>query len=178
MPEAEVSKSAPAPVDMMNQLADLAPTSALAAVRGLRPDVVRHSQGSYDTLVAPPTAQGLTLVERAFVALRVAILTDSQTLINHYHQRLVELGVSASMLAAATERDGTTVADPRTAAILHHVDRLTRAPGQATPADLQKLQAAGVSGPEIVTLSQLIAFLSFQVRVLPVLSLLGEGEAA
>jgi len=161
---------------MMNQLAGLAPTSAMAAVRALRPDVVRHSQGSYETLVAPPTAQGLTLVERALVALRVAILTDSQPLIAHYHERLAALEVSAPMLAAITERSGTTAPDPRTDAIIRHVDRLTRTPGQATPADLQQLQAAGLSGPEIVTLSQLIAFLSFQVRVLPVLSLLGEGE--
>lgn len=176
MPETEVSTPAVAPGDMMNQLAGLAPTSALAAVRALRPDVVRHSQGSYDTLIAPPAATGLTLVERALVALRVAVLTESQTLVAHYHQRLVALGVSASMLGAVTERDGTTVPDLRTAAIIRHVDLLTSAPGQATPADLQQLQAAGLSGPEIVTLSQLIAFLSFQVRVLPVLSLLGEGE--
>lgn len=177
MPEAEVNTPVATTVDMMNQLAGLAPTSALAAVRALRPDVVRHSQGSYDTLIAPPVATGLTLVERALVALRVAVLTDSQPLITHYQQRLGELGVSASMLATVTERAGTTAHDLRTAAIIRHVDLLTRAPGQATPAALQQLQAAGLSGPEIVTLSQLIAFLSFQVRVLPVLSLLGEGEA-
>ena len=176
MPETEVSTPAVAPGDMMNQLAGLAPTSALAAVRALRPDVVRHSQGSYDTLLAPPTATGLTLVERALVALRVAVLTDSQSLITYYQQRLDELGVSASMLAAVTARDGTNASELRTAAIIRHVDLLTSAPGQATPAALQQLQAAGLSGPEIVTLSQLIAFLSFQVRVLPVLSLLGEGE--
>lgn len=173
----EVSTPAPSPSDIMNQLAGLAPASPIAAVRALRPDVVRHSQGSYDTLIAPPTATGLTLVERALVALRVAVLTESQPLIVHYQQRLAELGDEGSMLAAVTARDGTPATDPRTAAIIRHVDRLTSAPGQATPADLQQLQAAGLSGPEIVTLSQLIAFLSFQVRVLPVLSLLGEGEA-
>lgn len=173
----EVSTSAPSPNDMMNQLAGLSLASATAAVRALRPDVVRHSQGSYDTLVAPPTATGLTLVERALVALRVAILTDSQPLIIHYHQQLAELEVAAPMLAAVTERNGATASDLRTAAIIRHVDRLTAAPGQATPTDLQRLQAAGLSGPEIVTLAQLIAFLSFQVRVLPVLSLLAKGEA-
>lgn len=175
MPQAEVSTSATPTVDTMNQLAGLSPTSAMAAVRALRPDVVRHSQGSYDTLLAPPTATGLTLVERTLVALRVAVLTESQTLITHYQQRLAEWGVSAPLLAA-TARSGATAPDPRTAAILRHVDLLTGAPGQATPLALQQLQAAGLSGPEIVTLSQLIAFLSFQVRLLPVLSLLGEGE--
>ena len=178
MPETEVSTPAVAPGDIMNQLAGLAPTSATTAVRALRPDVVRHSQGSYDALVAPPTATGLTLVERTLVALRVAVLTESQPLIAHYQQRLAELGIAGPMLAAVTVRNGTTVAAPRLAAIIRHVDLLTGTPGQATPADLQQLQAAGLSGPEIVTLAQLIAFLSFQVRVLPVLSLLGEGETA
>lgn len=178
MSHEEVSTPAAATADMMNQLAGLSPTSATASVRALRPDVVRHSQGSYATLLAPHTATGLTLVERALVALRIAVLTDSNPLIAHYHQRLAELGVSAPMLTAVTERNGATASDLRTAAIIRHVDRLTAAPGQATPTDLQQLQAAGLSGPEIVTLSQLIAFLSFQVRVLPVLSLLVEGEAA
>lgn len=178
MPHEEVSTPAAATVDMMNQLAGLSPTSAMAAVRALRPDVVRHSQGSYATLLAPPTATGLTLIERAQVALRVAVLTNSPTLVAHYRQQLTELGASSASIAALEQPDTVGMLDQRTSAIMRHVDLLTHAPGQATPHDLQHLQENGLSGPEIVTLSQLIAFLSFQVRVLPVLSLLVEGEAA
>lgn len=179
----EVSTPVPSPNDMLNELAGLAPASPIAAVRALRPDVVRHSQGSYEKLLAPPAATGLTLIERALVALRVAVLTDSPTLMQHYRQRLADLGVAPATLAAIAQpdnimADNMMALDQRSAAIMRHVDLLTRAPGQATPEDLYKLQASGLSSPEIVTLSQLIAFLSFQVRVLPVLSLLAEGEAA
>lgn len=177
MPQSEVSRSAAATVDMMNQLAGLSPTSAMAAVRALRPDVVRHSQGSYEALLAPPTVTGLTLIERAQVALRVARLADSAPLAAHYRQRLTELGASSESIAALEQHDGVDALDQRTGAIMRHVDLLTHAPGQATPHALQHLQENGLSGPEIVTLSQLIAFLNFQVRVLPVLALLAQGEA-
>lgn len=174
----EASMPATPPVDMMNTLAGLAPTSPLAAVRALRPDVVRHSQGSYDHLLAAPTTPGLSLIERTLVALRVAVLTKSAPLLAHYQQRLAELGAAPATVTAVVEPTLTGTLDQRTVAMMRHVDLLTQAPGQATPDDLQKLQASGLRGPEIVTLAQLIAFLSFQVRVLPVLSLLAEGEAA
>lgn len=175
MPPDEMSTSDAPTVDVMNQLAGLHPASAIAAVRALRPEVVRHTQGSYDSLLAPQTATGLTLVERAQVALRVAALTKSPALVAHYRQRLAELGVATETIAAIEESHSTAALDQRTVAILRHVDRLTRAPGEATPSNLHALQASGLSGQEIVTLSQLIAFLSFQVRVLPVVSLLAEG---
>ena len=177
MPHEDVSAPDRPPVDRMNQLAGLHPASATAAVRALRPDVVRHSQGSYETLLAPPQAAGLTLIERTQVALRVATLAGSAPLAAHYRQRLTELGASSESIAAIEQRDGVDALGPRTSAIMRHVDLLTEAPGQATPHDLQQLQASGLRAPEIVTLAQLIAFLSFQVRVLPVLSLLAEGKA-
>ncbi|MEZ4733877.1 MAG: CMD domain protein [Caldilineaceae bacterium] len=175
---AETATGTAAAVDIMNQLAGLAPESPVVAVRALRPPVVNHTQGSYDTLLAPQNASGLTLVERAQVALRVAVLTDSPTLIDHYRQRLVALGAASESIAALAQKDKAVVLDQRTTAIMHHVDLLTHTPGAATPAALATLQERGLRGPEIVTLSQLIAFLSFQVRVLPVLSLLAEEEAA
>src|SRR5262249_43330179 len=45
-----------------------------------------------------------------------------------------------------------------------------------TPEDLQALQQAGLSGAEVVTVSQIIAYVSFQVRVLVGLTLL-RGDA-
>jgi len=59
--------------------------------------------------------------------------------------------------------------------VLEHVDRLTKEPRVATPEDLMGLKAQGLSDAAIVTISQLIAFLSFQVRALVGLQLLAEG---
>jgi uncharacterized protein YciW len=63
---------------------------------------------------------------------------------------------------------------PREEAILRHTDLLTHEPGAATPEHLNDLRAVGLSPRDIVTISQLIALLSFQVRILTGLRLLAE----
>ncbi|MCE7989053.1 MAG: CMD domain protein [Caldilinea sp. CFX5] len=161
-------------LDLMNQLAGLAADSPLAGVRALRPEVVRHTQGSYEKLFAPADTADLTAVERAQVALRVAALNATPTLLAHYRQLLAALGVTPEQVALLEQRDRSVTLDPRTTAIMRHVDLVTRTPGAATPADLAALQASGLSVTAIVTLSQLIAFLSFQVRTLTVLTVLAE----
>lgn len=161
-------------LDVMNQLADLSPDSPLTGVRALRPDVVRHTQGSYEKLFTPTIASDLTAVERGLVALRVAALNANPILLAHYRQQLADLGVAPEQMAIFAQRDQSVTLDERTTAIMRHVDLVTRTPGAALPGDLAALQAAGLSETAIVTLSQLIAFLSFQVRTLTVLTILGE----
>ena len=53
----------------------------------------------------------------------------------------------------------------RHAAALEHTHFLIFHPRDASPARLQALLAAGLSTTDIVTLSQLVTFLSFQIRV-------------
>jgi CMD domain protein len=57
------------------------------------------------------------------------------------------------------------VLGPRLAAAFEHAHLLVFHPRDATPADLQALLDAGWSTTDIVTLSQLVAFLAFQIRV-------------
>jgi len=54
---------------------------------------------------------------------------------------------------------------PRLAAAFEHVHMLVFHPRDAAPAALQALLDAGWSTTDIVTLSQIVAFLSFQIRV-------------
>jgi len=54
---------------------------------------------------------------------------------------------------------------PRLAAAFEHVHMLVFHPRDAAPAALQALLGAGWSTTDIVTLSQIVAFLSFQIRV-------------
>ena len=55
---------------------------------------------------------------------------------------------------------------PRLAAAFEHVHMLVFHPRDAAPAALQALLDAGWSTTDIVTLSQIVAFLSFQIRVI------------
>ena len=61
---------------------------------------------------------------------------------------------------------------PRLAAAFEHVHMLVFHPRDAEPAALQALLDAGWSTTDIVTLSQIVAFLSFQIRVVTGLRIL------
>jgi CMD domain protein len=65
---------------------------------------------------------------------------------------------------------------PRLAAALEHVHLLVFHPRDATPAALQALLDAGWSTTDVVTLSQIVAFLSFQIRVVVGLRTLAGGS--
>jgi CMD domain protein len=71
-------------------------------------------------------------------------------------------------VGAATRR----TLGPRLAAAFEHVHMLVFHPRDATPAALQALLDAGWSTTDIVTLSQIVAFLSFQIRVVTGLRIL------
>jgi CMD domain protein len=69
--------------------------------------------------------------------------------------------------------DGRRVLGARLAAALEHAHLLVFRPRDAAPAAIQALLRAGWSNTAIVTLSQLVAFLSFQVRAVAGLRTLG-----
>ncbi|BDB24035.1 hypothetical protein Tamer19_29090 [Cupriavidus sp. TA19] len=155
--------SAPA-VDLIDQLTGLAPGSATHALRHQRNKVVAATQGSYDALF-DPALPGLSLAERLLVALYAARLTPSAALAAHYRARLEQLGAEAAQVRAAAEGQPQDIADPRLHAILVFTRTLIEKPVEGDQAALQALPAAGLSTPAVVTLAQLIAFLSYQVRL-------------
>ncbi|EIM28399.1 CMD domain protein [Microvirga lotononidis] len=65
----------------------------------------------------------------------------------------------------------------RLTAALEHAHLLVLHPRDASPAALQKLLDAGWSTTDIVTLSQLVSFLSFQIRVVAGLRALADASA-
>ncbi|MEJ0019348.1 MAG: hypothetical protein WDN25_22910 [Acetobacteraceae bacterium] len=139
--------------DILDQAAGLAPGSRIAALRRQRDVFLRPSQGSHDVLIAPADPGGVSLVERAVAALRVAVIERDAPLAAHYRARL-----------AAAGGDETSPAAPRLTAILRHVDLVTRAPGSATRADLEALLASGLTPRDAVVIAQIVAFVSYQVR--------------
>jgi len=162
--------------DLMNRLANIAPDAPLAAVRAERADVTRYTQSSYRALLEPDDPGGVSREEREMVALRVASLEGSTPLVTHHRERLRALGVDAAALAAVEQFPGDTALSPRLTAILRHTDLLTRGPGDATPAQLATLHDAGLTPRDVVTISQLIALMSYEVRVLTGLRLLTEAR--
>jgi CMD domain protein len=156
--------------DVMDTLAGLAPGSPLAELRRRRPDVVKHLQGSDDAIFSPQDDGGVTRAERAAAALRVATLLRDGTLVTHYRARLAALDPSGAL--ARTVEGKARITEPRWDAVLAHVDLVTRGPGSAERRDIDNLLAAGLSSHAVVSLTQLIAYVNFQSRVLAGLRML------
>ena len=64
---------------------------------------------------------------------------------------------------------------PRLAGILRHVTTIATTPGAANPTHLDALRDVGLAPRDIVTVAQIVAFVSYQTRVVAGLRLLA-GE--
>jgi alkylhydroperoxidase domain protein len=147
--------------DVISDLAGVEPGSPLESLRAQRPEAATHAQGSYNALFANPSGS-LSVTERLAAALRVATLHSATDAAEHYRHNLQTAGASSARLEA----------------ILKHADLLATRPRQARPDHLQALADAGLSTADIVTLSQVIAYVSFQVRVIAGLRLLASDAPA
>lgn len=160
-------------VDLLDSLVGIEADSPLGALRQKRADIASYIQGSYDALLEPEDESGVGRTERGLIALRVAALDKSDLLIQHYRDYLAEQNAPAEWVDATMQPGLGASLSPRLRALLEHVDRLTHEPRVATPEHLAALKTHGLSDANLVTISQLIAFVSFQVRAIVGLQLLG-----
>jgi uncharacterized protein YciW len=123
---------------------------AIAALRRQRQDFVRYTQGSHDALIAPAEPGGVSLHERAAIALRVATIERDAALTAHYQAQLKRAGGEPS---------------PRLAKILEHVSLIAQSPGSATHERVDALRGAGLAPRDVVVVTQIVAFASYQIRV-------------
>jgi len=150
--------------DLLERIIGVTPDSPLGNLRSQRPDIVRHTQSSHEVLLCPADPGGLSLSERALIAACVAEASHHPALTRHYRQLLAERGDPPQ-----TQRLDT---------ILRHVNRVATAPRTAQPAHIDALRAQGLSARDIVALTQIVAFVSYQVRAAIGLALLAEGHAS
>lgn len=168
-----------ATTDVLNSLLGFGPGSTLAELREQRAAATAHTQGSYDALFGDSPATFVSPVERFATAYKVALLHEEPALAEHYRALLESAGGDAELVSAVTAWPGSAGLPARLAAIMKHVDLLVLNPAAATPDDIAALQEAGLSAAEIVTVSQIIAFTSYQVRVYIGLALLrGDDRVA
>jgi len=140
-----------AAADVIDAAAGLAPGGALQTARRFRTTVVDATQASHDALLGE-LVPGLSTADRLRVAVRCCEAAMAPQLAAHYR----------AMLALEPPGDASTPALP---AMLTWAGLLTTDPRRGDRAALQALQAAGLADPAIVALAQLVAFLSYQTRV-------------
>ncbi|MFM0739647.1 CMD domain protein [Paraburkholderia xenovorans] len=167
--------------DLVAQLAGLAPDSPVAALREFRGDTTRYTQGSHDALFSDDVVD-LTLRERLYAAWYAALLSNADQAAQAYRERLLALptdnrDATSSLLDAITEQRALPTESfaaldnrvKRLAAILIHTEAVVQHPSTVGKPALESLQAAGLTTRAIVALSQLIAFVTFQVRIVAAL---------
>lgn len=151
--------------DVLDTLLHIAPGSSVHAARQFRNKVLAATQSSYDLFFTAEVAAGLSLVERLLVAYHACLLTPQALLAAHYLERLEALDVAAEQLSAVATSAIEALCEPRLQAILAFTGTLIKAPVEGDRHALTALSEAGLSTQEIVTLAQLVAFMSYQVRL-------------
>ncbi len=149
--------------DTIDAVAGLRDGDAVAALRRARDKVLLHTQRS-EAALFDPALPDLSLVERLHAARYVARQSNAHALADTYRARLLDAGGAAGDIEHA-DADAFDALPRRLGAILAHAKRVTLAPVDARAADLDALKSAGLTTPAIVALSQLVAFVAYQLRV-------------
>jgi uncharacterized protein YciW len=150
--------------DVIDRAAGLAPGAPVFDLRALRPEFLHGAETCRATVLEPADDLGLNRALRAAIAHRVARTASDEALLGEY-----PLPDDPALRALAESGE---LPDRRLAAIAAHADMIASEPGRAAEADLHRLLDAGLTVPQIVALSELLAFVCFQMRVVHGLSLL------
>ncbi|CAB3753240.1 hypothetical protein B7G54_21655 [Burkholderia puraquae] len=149
--------------DTIDAVAGLREGDAVAALRRARDKVLLHTRLS-EAALFDPALPDLSLTERLHAARYVAQKSNARELADTYRNRLVDAGGALDDIAHA-DADAFDALPRRIGAILAHARVLTRSPVDARASDLDALKSAGLTTPAIVALSQLVAFVAYQLRV-------------
>jgi CMD domain protein len=192
--------------DVIDRLVGIAPGDPLDTLRDQRPNARSNAQASFDALFSTDELAEVSRLERLVLGYWTVALSQSPTAAFYRDLLAAEDENTATALDSALsgavtsgpygdypegplsvenvagliwQPDAalTAAVGPRLAAALAHTHLLVYRPRDSSADGLQALLDAGWSTTGIVTLSQLVAFLSFQLRVVAGLTVL-KGELA
>lgn len=156
--------SAQPQADTLDSVLGLAPGSIAFEARHQRSKVVDATQASEDLLIGSPI-EGLSVEDRLLVALLACALTPASELVNEYKHRLKARKVPETLIDSVSQANIQDVENDRLKQMLTFTHTLITDPVKADKQALLSLKACGLTTPQITALAQLIAFVSYQVRV-------------
>lgn len=195
-------------IDLIDQALAITPGSHLDQVRRHRAIARDNIQKAYEALFEPADAREVSSLERFAIAAFVTGLHGRPALGDHYAAQLAgtdtsiaaaiksEVGLGATAGPYGDYPEGPlsrenkpgphfvvseanrAVLGQKLSAALEHAHLLVYRPRDASKAALDALLAAGWNTAGIVTISQLVAYLSFQVRIVEGLSALASAQTA
>ncbi|MEJ7838534.1 MAG: hypothetical protein WKF81_06940 [Thermomicrobiales bacterium] len=160
------------PGDVVAHVLGLESGSYLASLRAERPEIVRQTQATFLAIFEPDGDIGLSRTEREAVAIWVATLSRAAEVAAFHRSRLIALGTESEHLAPIGASVDELKLSVRERALLRHAEILTLRPATAEKLDTDALLNAEVEPAGIVALAQLVAFLSFEIRVIATLKVL------
>ena len=134
-----------------------------------RSDLLELSEHAHNACLTPREPGGITLEERAALASRMCVLNGESVLSEHYASMLP----SGHALLGIIEGGNYIGDNDRLHVLIRHVDLVTNQPKDTVSEDIEKLKRVGVGEPDIVRLSELIAFVNYQIRVVQGIRLIG-----
>jgi uncharacterized protein YciW len=162
-------------IDVVDHTAALSPNQPIWTLRRQREKVVSATQSSHDAMFSHKV-EGLSRTDRLLVALHACRVSKAPNLASHYREELAVEGADTAVANAVERGEIASLADARLRAMLVFTGKLIERPIEGDRAAIEALAAHGLSTPALVVLSQLIAFLSYQVRVVAGLKALAAAE--
>ncbi|MGZ2260231.1 hypothetical protein [Roseobacter sp. A03A-229] len=143
-------------------------TAAGAAVAGRR-NIFEMTQAAEEAVLRPQDAGAWSHALRAGLAARIAMLNEEAALAEGY---LEAAGAYAGLadLSATGAKEGLDE-------VVRFMDKVAADTRNVAAADIEALQAAGVSDADIVRLAELNAFLAYQIRVIAGIRLMSGAGA-
>lgn len=173
-----MTASTVATADVIDQIIGDDPSGRIAALRAHKPELAEELQAYYLAIFEPSasSAAEFPLVDRALVAIRVASHTRSDAVVEWYARLAEENGAATALIARAKDVDTPWDDGSRRGAAISRADLVTTRPADTRASDIQLLKEAGLSPAGILSLSQTIAFVSYQLRLIAGLRAFGEAR--
>ena len=149
--------------DLIDTLLRLETSSTTYQARHFREKVVKGTQDSYEAIFSEQVK--LNLAWRYLVAVYASQLSKTTELEQHYVTQAKAQGISDAYLSAVQQGQLEAIDNAQLKAILDFTAKLIVKPVEGDQEAILSLKEVGVSTPDIVALGQLIAFLSYQVRL-------------
>lgn len=144
-------------------------------LRSQKPELADQLQAYYRAVFEPDadSAAALPLADRGVIAVRVASHTGSSAVADWYAGIAESAGADAATIARARDVSRPWTEATPLAAAIRHADMLTTRPVAAQPGHIAALKEAGFTPAGIMSLSQVVAFVAYQVRLIAGLRALG-----
>ena len=162
--------------DVIQEILGYGDDSNVASLRNAKPNQVDELQAYFRAIFEPneESAAAFPTVTRHLVAIRVASHTGSTSVVDWYSARARDARAADDTIAQVRDVTTSTFGDSFLDAAIRHTDLLTKRPSEAQASDLDALKGAGFSPQAVLALSQTIAFVSYQLRLIAGLRAFGE----